>query len=441
MKIPEVLLIEVEHAPGNLAKVLAAVGASGHTVEGLEAVSRTQNRTRWELTIELDDQHESDVFERINEVPVAQLIGRSDRVFKRHEGGKIRTKPTARITDLQTLRDIYTPGVARVCLAIRDRPELVQRYTNIQRTVAIVTDGSAILGLGDIGPRAGLPVMEGKAALFSQLAAVTGVPILLDTKDPDEVIRTVRNIAPTFGAIQLEDIAAPHCFRIERELAQSLDMPVLHDDQHGTATVVLAACITACKRAGVDLSTATVGQIGLGAAGLGIARLLRHFGIGRLLGADLRDDAIRRLKAIAGEPSTLEEIMRHADVVIATTGVRGLIRPDLVREGQVILALTNPDPEIEPNAALARGAAFCADGKNVNNVLAFPGLFRGALDACATRFTDAMLIAAARAIADATDETHLVPPPLETEVADNVACAVAEAATEGGEPIMMPEPK
>jgi len=438
MKIPEVLLIEVEHKPGNLAKVLAAVGASGHTVEGLEAVSRTQDRTSWELTIELDDQEISDVFERINAVPCARMVGRSDRVFNRHIGGKIRTKPSAKITDLQTLRDIYTPGVARVCLAIRDEPELVQKYTNIPRTVAIVTDGTAILGLGDIGPRAGLPVMEGKAALFSQLAGISGVPILLETTDPAEIIETVAHIAPSFGAIQLEDIAAPACFTIEAALAERLAMPVLHDDQHGTAIVVLAAAITACARAGVDLASARVGQIGLGAAGLGIARLLHRFGVGVLLGADLREDALRRLEAIGGQRSTLEDIMASADVVVATTGVRGLIKPGLVRTGQVILALTNPDPEIESHVALEHGAAFAADGKNVNNVLAFPGLFRGALDAHATRFTDAMLIAAARAIADETDESHLVPPPLDDEVATAVAVAVAHAAGEGGDPIMMP---
>ncbi len=440
MKIPEVLLIEVEHAPGNLAKVLAAVGESGHTVEGLVAVSRTQDRTTWELTIELDDQEVSDVFERINAVPIARMLGRSDRVFIRHLGGKIRTTPTATITDLQTLRDIYTPGVARVCLAIRDDPDLAKRYTNIGRTVAIVTDGTAILGLGDIGARAGMPVMEGKAALFSQLAGISGVPILLDTKDPKRIIETVKAIAPSFGAIQLEDIAAPACFEIEASLAANLDIPVLHDDQHGTATVVLAAVMTACARSGVDLSAACVGQIGLGAAGLGIARLLHRHGVGNLLGADLREDALARLDAIGGERSDLEEVMARADVVIATTGVRGLIKPELVRERQVILALTNPDPEIEPHVALERGAAFAADGKNVNNVLAFPGLFRGALDAGAKHFTDAMLIAASQAIADGTDETQLVPAPLDTDVADAVGEAVARAAGESGEPIMMPGP-
>ncbi len=438
MKIPEVLLIEVEHAPGNLAKVLGAVGEAGHTVEGLEAVSRRQNKTTWELTLEIDADACTDVFERINSVPVATLLGRSDRVFTRHAGGKIKTVGRHDITNQQYLRDVYTPGVARVCLAIRDEPAKAHDYTAIGNTVAIVTDGTAILGLGDIGAVAGMPVMEGKAALFSQLAGVSGVPILLDTKDPEQIIETVMRIAPTFGAIQLEDIAAPGCFDIEARLVERLDIPVLHDDQHGTATVVLAALITATDRAGVELGSATIGQIGLGAAGLGIVRLLRAYGVGRLLGSDLRETALARLEAIGGERSTLEGIMGEADVVIATTGVRGLIKPEMVRAGQVILALTNPDPEIEPGDALARGAAFAADGKNVNNVLAFPGLFRGALDAGAKRFTDAMLIAAARTIAAATDERTLVPTPLDENVHRAVAGAVHEAAVEGGEPIFMP---
>eukprot|EP00913_Durusdinium_trenchii_P005803 g5415.t1 len=412
MKIPEVLLIE--------------------------AVSRRQDKTTWELTLEIDADDCSDVFERIDRVPVARLLGRSDRVFTRHLGGKIKTVGRHDISNQQYLRDVYTPGVARVCLAIHDEPAKAREYTAIGNTVAIVTDGTAILGLGDIGPVAGMPVMEGKAALFSQLVGVSGVPILIDTKDPEEIIETVARIAPTFGAIQLEDIAAPGCFEIEARLTERLDIPVLHDDQHGTATVVLAALITASKRAGVDPRKATIGQIGLGAAGLGIVRLLSAYGVGRLLGSDLREPALARLEAIGGERCTLQGVMREADVVIATTGVRGLIKPEMVREGQVILALTNPDPEIEPVAALARGAAFAADGKNVNNVLAFPGLFRGALDAGAKRFTDAMLIAAAETIAAATDERTLVPSPLSETVHRAVAGSVHEAALAEGEAIFMP---
>jgi len=438
MKIPEVLLIEVEHAPGNLSKVLGAVGNAGHTVEGLEAVSRSQDKTTWELTLEIDADACSDVFKQIDSVPEAKLLGRSDRVFTRHAGGKIKTVGRSLISDQQYLRDVYTPGVARVCLSIQEEPAKAREYTAIGDTVAIVTDGTAILGLGDIGSVAGMPVMEGKAALFSQLAGVSGVPILLDTKDPEQIIETVTRIAPTFGAIQLEDIAAPACFEIEARLAEGLDIPVLHDDQHGTATVVLAALITSARRAGVDLNKATIGQIGLGAAGLGIVRLLRAYGVGRLLGSDLREPALARLEAIGGERSTLEGVMAECDVVIATTGVRGLIKPEMVRKGHVILALTNPDPEIEPGVALAHGAAYAADGKNVNNVLAFPGLFRGALDARAKKFTDAMLIAAAETIAAMTNERTLVPTPLDEKVHRAVAGAVHEAALEGGAAICMP---
>ena len=276
--------------------------------------------------------------------------------------------------------------------------------------------------------------MEGKAALFADLAGITGVPILLRETEPDRVVEAITAIEMSFGAIQLEDFAAPECFEIERKLRERLNKPVLHDDQHGTAVVALAALINAARYAGRNLRESTIGQIGLGAAGTGIVRLLRAYGVGRVLGTDRSPDAIARLTALGGEGATLESIMAQADIVISTTGVKGLIRPEWVRPGQVILALSNPDPEIEPLLARERGAAFAADGKGINNVLAFPGLFKGALSARATRFSDVMLMAAADVIAQLAGSDELVPDPLDKNVHERVAAAVHEAALETAPP-------
>jgi malate dehydrogenase (oxaloacetate-decarboxylating) len=432
MKIPEILIIETIQRPGSLASVLQVIAQHGLIIEHLQALKREQGKTLWELTLEMDETTDRSLYAKIDALPAAHFVGKSDRVFNRHRGGKIRTVATLPISSQQVLRDVYTPGVARVCLEIRDHPDSAWEYTSLGSTVAIITNGTAILGLGDIGPLAGLPVMEGKAALFASLVGISGVPILLEEKDPAKIIDIVMSIEKSFGAIQLEDLAAPACFEIETALRERLRKPVLHDDQHGTAVVALAALHSATRRVGRQLKDSVIGQIGLGAAGLGIVRLLRAYGVSRVLGADRQEAALTRLKALGGEPSTLEGIMAACDIVIATTGVRGLIRPELVRSGQVILALSNPDPEIEPVLALERGAAFAADGKAINNVLAFPGLFRGALDARASGFDDAMLMAAARAIADMAPGSDLVPDSLDTRVHTAVAAAVCGAAGGGG---------
>jgi malate dehydrogenase (oxaloacetate-decarboxylating) len=432
MKIPEILLIESVHQPGSLARILSVIGEEGLVVEHLASLRREQDRTTWEITLEMDPAAGAHLEERINALPTARVLGRSDRVFNRHRGGKIRTVSAIDIGSPQILRDVYTPGVARVCLAIRDNPALARDYTAIGRTVAIVTNGTAVLGLGDIGPLAGMPVMEGKAALMASLGGLSAVPILVDEKDPARLVEIIAAIAPSFGAIQLEDIAAPACFEVEDALRARLCIPVLHDDQHGTAVVTLAAVRNAGRQAGKRLSVSTVGQIGLGAAGIGIARLLLSRGTKRILGADRNAAALERFAALGGEPADLERVMAEADIVIATTGVPGLIRPESVRPGQVILALSNPDPEIEPQAALAAGAAFAADGKSINNVLGFPGLFRGALDAGARRFTEAMLVAAAESIGDLAGDKDLVPNPLDPAVHATVAKAVRVAAEASG---------
>jgi malate dehydrogenase (oxaloacetate-decarboxylating) len=430
MKIPEILIIETIHQPGSLASVLQVVAEAGLVIEHLHALKREQGRTLWEITLEMDETADRSLYERIGELPTARFVGKSDRVFNRHRGGKLRMSSSLPISTQQVLRDIYTPGVARVCLAIRDDPARAWDYTSLGHTVAVVTNGTAILGLGDIGPLAGLPVMEGKAALFASLVGINGIPILVDEKDPARFVEAVVSIERSFGAIQLEDIAAPGCFEIEAALRARLTKPVLHDDQHCTAVVVLAALHNAARRVGRELEDSVIGQIGLGAAGLGIVRLLRAHGAGRILGADRSDAALARLVDLGGEPSTLAEVMARCDIVIATTGVRGLIRPDSVRPGQIILALSNPDPEIEPIVALERGAAFAADGKGINNVLGFPGLFRGALDARAPAITDAMLMAAAHSIAAQAPEADLVPDPLDPAVHAAVAAAVRAAALE-----------
>lgn len=432
MKIPEILLVETEHKPGSLAKVLQVVGDAELLVENLSVVRRDRHRTVWELTLEFDETVDNELIDRIDALPGVRVRGKSDRVFDRHRGGKIETVARAPLQSLQQLRDIYTPGVARVCLSIRDDPRLACEYTNIANTVAIVTNGTAVLGLGSVGPLAGLPVMEGKAALFHHLAGISGVPILTEERDPARIVETVVAIAPSFGAIQLEDIAAPECFEVEEALRERLDRPVLHDDQHGTAVVVLAVLIGATRQVGLDLASATVGQVGLGASGIGISRLLLRRGVRTVLGVDVIGGAVERFERMGGRRATLAEVMREADVVVATTGVRNLIDPAMVREGQIVLALTNPDPEIEPVVAMERGAAIALDGKSVNNVLGFPGLFRGALDANAPRFTAAMLSAAAEAIAESAPDGQLVPDPLDRAAHRAVADAVRLAAVDAG---------
>ncbi|HLY52348.1 MAG TPA: NAD(P)-dependent oxidoreductase [Steroidobacteraceae bacterium] len=431
MKIPEILVIETIHKPGSLAKVLQVIADAGLTIEHLSALRRDQGRTLWEITVEMDEEADRSLFDRIGQLPTARFVGKSDRVFNRHRGGKIRTSSSQPINSMQTLRDVYTPGVARVCLAIRDNPEAAHEFTARDRTVAIVTNGTAVLGLGNIGPLAGLPVMEGKAALFADLVDINGVPILMTETNPHRVVEIIAGIEASFGAIQLEDFAAPECFEIEEQLQKRLAKPVLHDDQHGTAVVTLAALINGARNARRDLRASVVGQIGLGAAGNGIARLLFAYGVREIIGADLSRDAVSRFEALGGRGTALEPLMQRADIVVATTGVKGLIRPEWVRKGQVIFALSNPEPEIEPVVARERGAAFAADGKGINNLLAYPGLFKGALEARAPRFTHRMLMAGAEAIARCAGD-ELVPDPLDRGLHAKVTEAVRAAAGSAG---------
>jgi len=430
VKIPEILQVETPHSPGALTDVLNVIAEAGLILEHVSSVRRDQDRTLWEITVEIDTDAHAGLVERLNAMPTVRFIGWSDRVFDHHRGGKIEMRSRVAISTQQILRDIYTPGVARVCLAIRAAPEKAFDFTYLGRAVAIVTDGSAILGLGNIGPRAGLPVIEGKAALFAALVGISGIPILIDSGAVDHFVDAVCSIAPSFGAILLQDIGAPRCFEIEQKLRARLPMPVLHDDQHATAVVVLAALLNATRQTGATLNELSVGVVGLGAAGLGIARLLHAHGVKGLLGTDLRAEAMGRLAQLHGQRQSLERIMERADAVICTTGVKGLIAPEQIRPGQIVFALSNPDAEIDPAAALAAGAAVAADGKSINNVLCFPGLFDAALRARARAFTDAMLVAAASTLAAAAPAGQLLPDPLELSVHARVSQAVQAVALE-----------
>ena len=432
MRIPEILLIESQHKPGSLARVLAVIGEANLVVEHLHAVRRHQDKTVWEVTIEMDEDADRSLYDKINALDNAKIIGKSDRVFDRHKGGKIEMVSKVPLDAIQQLRDLYTPGVARVSLAMQKDPAKAYEYTNLGNTVGIVTNGTAVLGLGAIGALAGLPVMEGKAMIYAKFVGLSGIPILLTDTSAKKIIEAVLAIESSFGAIHLEDIAAPECFEVEEELIKRLRKPVLHDDQHGTAVVTLAALISATRRVDRDLKACTVGQIGLGAAGIGIVRLLSQYGVKSVLGADRREEALSRVEKMGGKRATLEQVMQQADIVIATTGVKGLILPAMVRKGQIIFALSNPEPEISARMALEAGAAYATDGRSVNNALGYPALFRGALDARARCFTDAMYFAAAATLAELAPAEELLPDPLDKTVHTAVADAVKDAALSSG---------
>jgi malate dehydrogenase (oxaloacetate-decarboxylating) len=354
--------------------------------------------------------------------------GGVDRVFDLHAGGKIAQTSRVPLRTQADLEQIYTPGVARVALAIRDEPARAWDLTSIGNSVGIFTNGSRVLGLGDIGVLASMPVMEGKAVIYQQFAGISATPILVDAREPSAFVEAVLSIAPTFGGIHLEDIRSPDCFIIEEELRRSLKKPVLHDDQHGTATVVLASVISACRATNLNLRTARVAQIGLGAAGSAIAQLLARYGVGEMLVHDVSGVAMARMLEHGMRLATLETAFKEADIVITTTGRANLIDPGWIRKGQVIFALSNPSPEIAPERALAAGAAFAADGRAINNALAFPGLFRGALAAKSCSIVPEMLMAAAEVIAALTPPGALVPNVLDRTVHAAVADAVARAA-------------
>ncbi len=425
--------IQLPHQPGQLARVAGTI-AEGHGLIGdVVTINVGREASVREITVEMKDREVAEHLSgMLNDLDGVKVLWAQDRALLRHEGGKLSIETTRPVRSVQDMRDVYTPGVARACEAIAEAPALASRLTMIHRTVAICTNGTRVLGLGDIGPVPSMPVMEGKAVFYHQLANVSAMPILIDTKDVDEFVETVTRIAPTFGGIHLEDISAPGCFEIERRLIEALPQPVMHDDVHGTAVVTLAAAIVACRHAGLTLEDETVGQIGLGAAGFGIAALMVDGKAKRVLASDPNEASHERARAKGIEVTDMQTVMAEADVVVATTGVPGLIKPEMVRPGQVILALTNPYPEIDPELAIGSGAAFAADGTSVNNVLGYPGIFRGALLAGAGEINLPMKLAAAETLASLAKGSELVPEALDRSVHEAVAEAVKNAAVESG---------
>ncbi|MEU9408566.1 NADP-dependent malic enzyme [Streptomyces sp. NPDC048281] len=384
----------------------------------------------------------------------AEPLDSFDPAFALHRGGKMAVQATVPLRDKDDLSLAYTPGVARVCTAIAEQPELVNDYTWKSSVVAVVTDGTAVLGLGDIGPEASLPVMEGKAILFKQFGGVDAVPLALACTDVDEIVETVVRLAPSFGGINLEDISAPRCFEIERKLQERVDIPVFHDDQHGTAVVTLAALRNAAR-----LSRREIGQLravisGAGAAGVAIAKMLVEAGIGDVALADRkgiisadRDDLTEVKRQVAGFTNkaglkgTLEDALAGADVFIGVSG--GTVAEEAVAsmaEGAFVFAMANPNPEVQPDVA-HKYAAVVATGRSdfpnqINNVLAFPGIFAGALQVRASRITEGMKIAAAEALAavvgDDLAADYVIPSPFDERVAPAVTAAVAAAARAEG---------
>jgi malate dehydrogenase (oxaloacetate-decarboxylating) len=425
--------IQLPHRTGQLAKVAGTIAEGGGLIGDVTTINVGREHSVREITVEVADRDQAEhITEMIGSLDGFRVLWSRDRALLRHEGGKLTIESTHPVRTVQDMRDVYTPGVARACEAIAEDPSLAGELTMIGRSVAICTNGTRVLGLGDIGPVASMPVMEGKAVFYHQLARVSAMPILIDTKDVDAFVQTVVRIAPTFGGIHLEDISAPECFEIEARLIEKLPQPVMHDDVHGTAVVTLGAALVACRNAGLTLQEEVVGQIGLGAAGFGIAGLMVDAGAKKVLGSDPNPASHERARAKGIEIADMETLLREADVVVATTGVPGLIKPEMVREGQVIMALTNPFPEIEPEDALAAGAAFAADGKSVNNVLGYPGIFRGALLSGARRINPEMKLAAADVIAELASGAELVPDALNPNVHERLADAVREAAIKSG---------
>ena len=381
-----------------------------------------------------------------------QIVVTDEDIFEAHVGGKLSAELKAPLDTQRALSIAYTPGVAQVSRAIAADHALAARYTWANRLVAVVSDGTAVLGLGDIGPSAALPVMEGKCALFKAFGGLDSIPIVLDTKDPDEIVETLVRLRPSFGAVNLEDISAPRCFEIERRVIDALDCPVMHDDQHGTAIVVLAALMGATKALDRDMASLRVVVSGVGAAGVACTNILLAAGVSDITVVDTRGilhpgrDGLTPVKAeLAGRTNPdgliggMAEALKGADMFLGVSG--GVVAEDIVATmapETIVFALSNPDPEIHPDVA-ARYASVVATGRSdfpnqINNVLAFPGVFRGALDAGARRITERMKVAAAEAIfAVACDDLapdRIVPSPLDPRVAPEVAAAVAAAAAE-----------
>ena len=429
------ITIRVEGSPDlqPVALITATITGAGATITALDVVESLLEKVVIDVTCDtIDADHAQEINLALTAHKGLTVRKVSDRTFLLHLGGKLEVQSKVPLKTRDDLSRAYTPGVARICQAIVDDPADVRRLTMKRNTVAVVTDGSAVLGLGNIGPAAALPVMEGKAALFKRFADVDAWPVCLDTQDVDEIVRTVQLIAPVYGGINLEDISAPRCFEIEERLRDLLDIPVFHDDQHGTAIVVLAALTNSLKLVGKKLGEITIVMSGAGAAGTAIARLLTKSGATKIITFD-KDGCVT-----AGFSGKISDAMKGADVFIGVSAPNVLTEADVagMAKGSIVFALANPDPEIDPVIA-RKYAAVVATGRSdqpnqINNVLAFPGIFRGLLDAHAHKITDELLIAAAEAIASCVSESQLnasfiVPSVFDPQVVTKVAAAVKKS--------------
>lgn len=448
--------IEYPNIVGMLGRVASAIGATGGDLGSIDIVSIDRNRITRDVNFyATSTEHVHQIIKKIRKIPHITIKQVTDRVFAVHHGGKIETKVKYPINNRDDLSLVYTPGVARVCKEIHDNFKHVFTYTCKGNTVAIVTDGTAVLGLGDIGPLAALPVMEGKAALFKEFADVNAFPICLDTKDPDEIVSIVKNIAPVFGGINLEDISAPRCFEIEEKLRQELDIPVFHDDQHGTAIVVLAALYNALKIVRKEIGEIRLAVSGAGAAGIACIKILISAGVDpnkiivadewgiiyreRTEGMDGYKQRLAEVTNPARVTGTIHDAIEGADVFLGVSAGNILTRKDIIKmaKNPIVFAMANPVPEISPEEAQPY-ARVMATGRSdypnqINNVLCFPGFFKGLLNARAKTVTMEMKIAAARAIANLVkpgelNEDYIIPSVFDRRVRLAVARAVEKVA-------------
>ncbi|MGH8773721.1 MAG: NAD-dependent malic enzyme [Jiangellaceae bacterium] len=447
--------LEVPAGGTAVSQLTAAVEKAGGLVTGLDVTGSGHDRIRVDVTCAATSTaHADELVDALRTVDGVVIGKISDRTFLMHLGGKLEINSKVPIRNRDDLSLVYTPGVARICQAIADNPEDARRLTIKRNTVAVVTDGSAVLGLGNLGAMAALPVMEGKAALFKRFADIDAFPICLDTQDTDQIVSIVQAIAPVFAGINLEDISAPRCFEVEARLRELLDIPVFHDDQHGTAIVVLGALYNALKVVGKDIGAITVTMAGAGAAGRAIAALLREAGVADIVAADRqgvihagREDLhgaavwFTEYTNPRGITGTLRDALAGADVFVGVSGPNILTGDDIatMADRSIVFALANPDPEVDPVQAAAH-ARVVATGRSdypnqINNVLAFPGVFRGLLDAHSRSITTEMLLAAARALAETVSDeelnpAYIVPSVFHPGVTETVAAAVRRSVEE-----------
>ena len=449
--------LKLNHKPGILAKVTTLIGDKGGNIGAIDIARAESNYIIRDITIFASSpEHGLEIIEGIKTLSDIEVINYSDRTFLIHLGGKIEVVSKTPLKTRDDLSMAYTPGVARVCMAIHHNPADAYKLTIKKNTVAVISDGTAVLGLGDIGPLAAMPVMEGKAMLFKDFGGVNAFPICLDTKDTEEIIRTIKNIAPAFGGINLEDISAPRCFEIEERLRKELSIPVFHDDQHGTAVVLTAALMNALKVTGKNPESCKVVVAGVGAAGMACSKMILGLGLKNIVGCD-REGALyvgrknmnsSKVEYAAftnpnGIKGTIKEVIKGADIFIGLSGPNILDENDLknMNKGSIVFAMSNPDPEVSPEIAY-KHAAIVGTGRSdypnqINNVLCFPGIFRGALDCQATTINEEMKFAAAKAIAECIADAHLqpdyiIPSVFDPAVAKNVASAVIIAAQKTG---------